>query len=285
MERREIEEMIKKRFEKINITFEGVRLHYNEDDIRLFRVKVKKLGACLRLLDAAKSNQHSLKIPQRILRYYKVSGEIRNLQIQQQFVLRTLNEKQMELPKSYLNLLSERTPHHIETANKMIKGKQPFKKSEGRLLKLLPDHLSSKTKEQFVRSEIKILKKLLGPVFPAGKPLHEIRKLLKSLLYTWPYIEADVGLISPYTLLSNEENIGVFTIALGKFHDINGAITLLHHDCLTLEMDENEKTIVRNMEGLWMKEKEEARQAIYQYLQKINTSCQPAKPMGKWPVM
>lgn len=285
MERREIEEMIKKRFEKINITLESVRLHYNEDDIRLFRVKVKKLGACLRLLDAAKSDPHSLKIPQRILRYYKVSGEIRNLQIQQHFVLRTLNEKQMELPKSYLNLLSDKTLHHISTANKMIKGKQPFKKSEGNLLKLLPDHLNSIAKEQFVRSEIKILKKLLGPVFPAGKPLHELRKLLKSLLYTWPYIEADIGLISPYTLLSNEENIDSFSIVLGKFHDINGAITMLHRDCLTLKMDESEKTVVRNMEGLWIEEKEAARQAIYQYLQKINNSCKPATAAGKWPVM
>lgn len=273
MKHREIEEMIKKRFEKINITFEGVRLHHNEDDIRLFRVKVKKLGACLRLLDTAKSGQHSLKIPQKILRYYKVSGDIRSLQIQQQFVLRTLNEKQMELPKSYLNLLSDKILHHITTANKMIKGNQPFKKSEGNLLKLLPDQLSSKAKEQFVRSEIKILKKLLGLIFPAGKHLHEIRKLLKSLLYTWPYIVADVGLISPYTLLSNQENIDSFSVVLGKFHDINGAITMLHRDCLTLKMDESEKTVVRNMECLWIKEKEEARQVAYQHLQKINTSC------------
>ena len=42
MKQSEIEHIIEKRFEKINAAFDKVRMHLNEDDISLFRVKVKK---------------------------------------------------------------------------------------------------------------------------------------------------------------------------------------------------------------------------------------------------
>ena len=45
MKQSEIEGIIEKRFGKINAAFENVRMHLSEDEIRLFRVKVKKLAA------------------------------------------------------------------------------------------------------------------------------------------------------------------------------------------------------------------------------------------------
>jgi hypothetical protein len=263
----EIEKIIKKRFEKIIIAFETVRLHFNEDDIRLFRVKVKKLQACLRLFQAAKGQQHSLKIPQSILRYYKVLGVIRNLRMQQRYIRQTLDEKKIVLLENYLNQLSGRILQHIAIADKLISGVKSFEKEEAKLLKLLPKRLSAKTKQKLVHSEIKRLEKFLTPVFPADQSLHETRKILKGLLYVWPEIEDDMPLILPYAFLSNMENIDTFTIVLGHFHDVNVAISLLHADFSTIETDESEKIVLRDIENIWNKEREAAHQDIYQYLQ------------------
>jgi hypothetical protein len=83
-----------------------------------------------------------------------------------------------------------------------------------------------------------------------------------------------MDIISPYGILSNEENIDAFSKVLGKFHDIETAISLLHTGVANLEIDENEKLILRKLETAWIEDKEAARLEVYQYLQNINASIQ-----------
>ena len=285
MKQREIEGIFKKRFEKINIAFDSVRLHFIENDIRIFRVKVKKLQACLRLMDAAKGHPHSLQLPQKIVKLYKISGAIRTLQMQQSHVRNTLNEGQIVLPEVYLALMSNKILHHIETATKLISGSRPFEKSEIKLLHLLPHHFSPKTIGKFIASEEGILEKLLSPVFLTDKSFHAIRRLLKNLLYLFPYIETDISALSAYALLSNLENIDSFTKILGSFHDLNTAIACLHTECLNIEINENEKIVLRNIESTWIKERAAVHEKIYDQIHKIIASRRSAKFLAKWPVM
>jgi len=128
MKHREIEDIIKKKFEKIHIGLENVRLHFHEDDIRLFRVKVKKLGAYLRLMDTAKGHHQALKVPQGIVKYYKAAGIVRGLQLQQLYVQKTLDANQMALAETYLKLLSDKILHHISFASPMVKVLIPGKR-------------------------------------------------------------------------------------------------------------------------------------------------------------
>ncbi|EHQ24956.1 CHAD domain-containing protein [Mucilaginibacter paludis] len=276
----EIDNIVKTRFEKINIGLESIRLHFHEDDIRVFRVKVKKLAACIQLINAARGQQHkAIKIPPRLLKYFEVAGIVRNLQLQKLYVETTLDARQAMRAGAYLNLVSNKILHHMVVASQIMKGVQPFKRAEINLLKLLPDHLSSKSAAQFVRSEIKKLEKLLMPVFPSDDSLHEIRKLLKGLLYVWPHIGDKVAQTSPYGLLSGKENIAAFTEVLGKFHDMDTAIGLLHDCCLNRDTEESEKEILRTLERLWIKEKETIRLQVYQQLQQIISSRQPVQPL------
>jgi len=272
MKHKDIVNLIKKRFEKINFAFECVRLHFSENDIRLFRVKVKKLQACLQMLNVGIDHKDTLKVPRRILKYYEVSGVIRSLQIQQLHIHQTLEREERKLPETYLNLISSQLLNQLEMASKFRGGQSAFQKEGEKLLILLPAKISPKSIERFVRSEINTLKKLLSPVFPPDQSIHEMRKLLKGLLYTWLYIQEYMDIVSPYSLLSNRENIDAFSKVLGKFHDIDTAITLLHTGVSSLEIDENEKGILRNLEIKWIGEKEAARLEIYQYFQNINAS-------------
>jgi hypothetical protein len=274
MKHKEIVSLIKKRFEKINFAFECVRLHFSENDIRLFRVKVKKLQAYLRMINAGIDHQDTLKVPRRILKYYEISGTIRSLQIQHLRIHQTSKAEKNDLPQTYLNLISDHLLNQLEKASKFRGGQNAFLKEEEKLLVIIPAKISPKSIEHFVRSEIKALEKLLTPVFPTDQSIHETRKLLKGLLYTLIYIQEYIDMICPYGLLSNEENIDAFSKVLGKFHDIDTAISLLHTGVSSLEIDENEKLMLRKLETTWIKDKEAARLEVYRYLQNINASIQ-----------
>jgi CHAD domain-containing protein len=284
MKQAEIESIIEKRFEKINAAFDNARMHLNEDDIRLFRVKVKKLTACLHLMDAA-DHLHPIKLPQKIAKIYQISGAIRTLQMQQIHVRKTLNGKHIVAPETYLKLISDKILQHIAAFNKHIKGPAPFKKEAEKLLKLLPKHLSRKTIQQFIQSEGNAFEKLFTPVFPADKSFHEARKILKTLLYISPYMEMEISALTPFALLSTYENIDAFTIVLGGFHDLNTAIDCLHSESQKMEIDEGEKIVLRNMETLWIKEREAFRKKIYDEIRQITASGRSAESLVKWPVM
>jgi CHAD domain-containing protein len=285
MKQSEIVGIIEKRFEKIDAAFDNVRMHLNEDDIRLFRVKVKKLEACLHLIDPAKDHPHPIKLPQKIARTYRLSGAIRTLQVQQNQVQKTLKGKQILPPETYLKLISDQLLQHISVFNKHIKGTKPFKKEEEKLLALLPKHLSQETVQQFIQSNADRFEKLFTPVFLPDKSFHEARKLLKTLLYTSPYLQMDISTIFPYPLLSTYEDIDALTIVLGGFHDLETAINCLHKECQKIEIDENEKSVLRNIENLWVKEREAFRKKIYDEIEKITASGRPAETLVKWPVM
>ncbi|MES2267505.1 MAG: CHAD domain-containing protein [Bacteroidota bacterium] len=280
MKHPEIAEITQTKFKKIHTGLASVRLHFHEDDIRLFRVKVKKLGAFLRLLGTAKGHHQALKIPQKIIKYYEVSGMIRSLQLQQLYVQKTLAENQIDPPKIYLKQLSDQILHYISAAGQMTISERSFKRGEGLLLKHLPDQLSTKMADQYVWSEVQKIEQLMAPVFPGDRSLHELRKLLKGLLYVWPFVQNGVGQMSPYSLLSNEENIDAFTIVLGNFHDIDSAIGLLHSGCSTLDPDESETAVLRVMEGLWINAKETTRQDIYQLMEQIIGSGKPYQQLA-----
>lgn len=285
MKQSEIESIFEKRFEKINAAFGNVRMHLNEEDIRLFRVKVKKLSACIHLMDAVKDHTHPIKLPQKIVKTYQLSGAIRTLQMQQNHVQKTLKGEQIPLPETYLKLISDQILQRISVFNKHIKGIDPFKKEEAKLLMLLPKHLNQKKVQQFIQSAGDTIEKLLMPVFPNDKSLHEVRRLLKTILYISPYLQVEISTLSPYALLSIYEDIDAFTIVLGSFHDLDMGINCLHTECQKIEIDENEKEVLRKMETLWIKDKEIIRGKIYVQIQQILASKRRPESLVAWPVM
>lgn len=279
MKHEEIRRIIKKRFEKLDFAFDNVRLHYSEDSIRVFRVKVKKLQACLNLIHSEKGDGQPIALPTKINKLYDAAGAIRSLQIQQQYIHKTLRDKHTVLPETYLNWLTSHITNLIEIAANQSHLKQPFEKAEHQVLKELPDRLTKKTIRKFTRSNLHTLGKLLAPVFPEDESFHAVRKLLKGLLYTWPYLENNVSLISSYSTLSSEQSITSFTVLLGNFHDISSALHLLHANCFNDQFSENEREILRDIEKIWRKDNETAREKINTRLQKIISSKQ-SSPSG-----
>jgi len=280
-----IEAIIQKRFEKINEALDKVRMHANEDDIRLFRVKVKKLNAFLHFINVAKAHGNPIKLPQKIDRIYHICGAIRTLQMQQEQVQKTLTEKHLSSPETYSEHIAKQILQQKEKFNKHIKGPHPFKKEEEKLLKLLPGHVSPKAIEQMIQSQGDNIEKLLIQVFPSDKSFHEARKLFKGLLYISPYLEMEMSAIPPFALSLSYEEIDAFTISLGGFHDLCTSINCLHTSVQAIKIDENEKATLRTIESLWLKEKETYRIKIYDELQKITAYKRTIESPVEWLVM
>jgi hypothetical protein len=272
MKHRKLEGIVEKRFEKINEAFEKALLHFHEDDIRIFRVKVKKLAAVLQLLDAEKAHVHPVKLPPGMIKISRLFGAIRTLLMQQNQVQNTIKEQQNRLPETYLKFISEQILESIKEVSKHINGTEPFKKEEEKLLGLLPIKLSQETMLKFVHTEGDALEKLFAPVFPDDKSLHEARKHLKNLLYVLPYVDMDISAVSPYKLLTSFEDINDFTKLLGNFHDLDTALSYLHLSVHKIEADADEKVTLRQLDRIWTAEKEVFRDQIYQEIQKISAS-------------
>ena len=285
MKHLKIEGILEKRFEKINEAFDKARLHFHEDDIRVFRVKVKKLAACVHLIDNAKVNGHHIELPQKIVKLDQLFGNIRTLQMQQNYVQQTIKEKLIGSPDSYLKYISDQVLQHIKDASKHIKGDEPFKEEEGKLLGLLPKHLSREAILEFVRSEGDKLEKLFTEVFLTDKLFHQVRKHLKDLLYISPYIDLEMKALSPFKFLSSFEDIDAFTKILGDFHDLNTALDCLQSAVQKIEPGEDEKATLRKLEQIWAREKEALRVQIYDELQKITASGRTVEAPVEWVVM
>ncbi len=285
MKHLKIEEIIEKRFEKIDEAFEKARQHFQEDDIRVFRVKMKKLMACLQLMDSAKTHGQSIKLPSGIIKLNQFFGTIRTLQMQQTFIENTAKEKQTGLPEIYLKFVSDQIILLMKDFSKYIKSAQPFKKEEEKLLVLLPKQLSRKAILQFVRTEGDALEKLFAPVFPADKSFHDARKHFKNLLYVSPYINVEMSDLSPYNALTSFEDIDAFTKILGNFHDLDTALDCLHISVHKIEPDEDEKFILRRLEQIWLAERGAFRVQIYDELQKITASGRTKAAPVEWVVM
>jgi len=286
MKQSEIESIIEKRFEKLNTAFDNVRMQLDEENIRSCRVKIKKLAAWLQLFSGANGHSHQIKLPDKIAKAYGLLGAIREIHIQQSHIQKTLKGKQILPPVTYLKLISDSTLQRVSDFNKHIEGLKSFKKDKEKLSMLIPKHLSQKMIEQFVQSEGNKAKKLLTPVFPSEKSFHETRKYLKALLYISPCLtEEGIITLLPYAPFSTYDDIHAFTTLLGAFHDLNTAINRLHKECEEIEIDENEKTVLRHIETLWTREREAFRIKIFDEIEKITVLLHPVESMVNRPAM
>src|SRR5580692_4119732 len=121
--------IIKCRFEKIATSFDEAIAYLDAEDIHAFRAEVKKLRAFLQLAPSGTK----VKMPGRLHLFYRMVGEIRNLQLQQQRI-RDAFLGQNCLPQTYLNLLAIETANAIRVARKFACNRLSIPVEERQLL-------------------------------------------------------------------------------------------------------------------------------------------------------
>ncbi len=241
---------LKSLFEKIQASFDVAIAYLDAEDIHAFRVEVKKLQAFLHLV----SSGAKVKTPGRLHLFYRMVGEIRNLQLQEQRI-RDAFLCQSCLPQTYLNLLAIETAAAIRCARKFATNRLSIPVEERQVLNGLTyptkDNLQGLVQNAFYR-----LQKISDNPYPIDDDaLHSLRKCLKELLYNHPYIEKEALRILPSILYEGKESVTALTDLLGQFQDLRSGLVFLQPIYIDQIFDAGEKKMLERIRALWEKNK------------------------------
>jgi CHAD domain-containing protein len=260
MKHKEIVQIVRKRFRKIGEVFPRVTAHFEGPDIHTFRVEIKKLRAFLRLLAGTKGRAGKLKLPTQLNRFYHLTGYIRNLQLQQTHIRGAFKKNEEKLPQTYLRNLRREEENYIRLAVRLAGNKLSIKKEEKKLISALPGHLNARSRQGLIRLQSARLEKLAGSITPIpDETMHSIRKLIKDLLYTWPYIRREATRMLPVSLLSKKGGLAI-TKALGDLQDDRSSLQLLQASYI--DPIAEERTILEELQRRWAEEKEKKKELI-----------------------
>ena len=264
MERITAIDVIESRFGKINSSLDLVLDNYDAEDIHHFRVETKKLKAFLHMLALGLNDAHSFKLPAEIRRFYKAIGIVRSLQLQHDKFKKIAAETDDHLPSQYMSELDTEEKANIAKAKKLIKSKEPFRKEKEHLISVLMKGGDEIKVNLFLKSAVRSLKRHLISEHLTDETLHAVRKILKDILYTQPFIEVKINTTLP-SIFSDQANLKLVSTLLGDFQDIYTGSKLLQ-EYSTDGLPEPELIFLKNVEKEWKEEKKEIRKRIMDQL-------------------
>ena len=238
MKEDKIQETVKESFKIINKSSAKIVEDFNSDSIHDFRVEFKTLRAFLRLL-SVENNDKSAMHTKKMKTFYGYAGIIRSLQLQQQMVENHCREKQLSLPLSYFSLLQMEAQNWKKELIDLMEGNN-FHDDENSIAKNLPNKLTKTSIKQFVVDKVTDIKLQMTHLHNE-ESLHNIRKLLKDLMYAWPYINALVLLPE---FINNKQSLKTLTTIIGDFNDIRMQLIFLGSAYLDKIKDKKEKNLL-----------------------------------------
>jgi CHAD domain-containing protein len=243
--------IIKIRFEKIQASFDAAIVYLDAEDIHAFRVEVKKLRAFLQLA----SPREKTKLPRHLHHFYRIAGEIRSIQLQEQRIRDTFPHEG-SLPQSYLTLLSIEAADHIRHARKLVATRLSIAADEQRLLHAFPGCLSKNSLREFTRDSICVLQTIADHLEPVGDDtLHSLRKCLKGLLYNQSYIQKEAADILPLALPAGKNTLTACIELLGQYQDLRSGLFLLRPRYIDQVSDAAERRRLQGVCTQWENDK------------------------------
>jgi len=259
--------IVRKRYAKIDKALKRVVPGFAPEDIHQFRLQVKKLRSYLGLVATVKQKGIWLKLPTKLHQFYIAIGAVRNLQLQQQRISPLFNERFSPVLTPYLHFISASMDNAVARAKKLARRKKNFAKERDKLVKQLPSKLRPATSRKFIRHRIDKLKALMQPSSLSDESLHFVRKLLKDILYTWPYTTKKNSGIPEQELMSREEIDSIIKV-LGSFRDKCEGLDLLHVHYKQQQSGSNQRLMWRRLENTWWHERELERVSIHHLFHK-----------------
>ena len=212
---------------------EEIRKHYkrtvksfDKQEVHHFRVEVKKMRALIRLLFYNKLRK-AIKIPERINNLYKCTGNIRNLQLQQERIIH-FTFKSNVWPKSYISFLGSRQQKLRKEAGK-YKNEKPVNSRETKRIRNELKKLENKKIKAYAYHQAQLLQNLLLLEHFEDDDLHQLRKFLKDILYNWKRIKLFIIPLLPF-YFQEKKDINALTVLLGEFQDVCIALKFLEHE-------------------------------------------------------
>lgn len=268
----DIVEVYKTRFKKLLKHYHNLLEDFDPNDIHHFRLEIKKLRAFLHLIYIESGDHHS-KIPKDLKLFYTLTGNIRNLQLHQARIKDLCNDLLLEIPTGYLQSLHDEEKALKRQARQMAKS-MSIKDFENKLAEETPVKLTKKMQNEFIQKNLTRFHELLALSFHTDEALHEVRKIMKDLMYNFKYLEAG-GLVSAFPCLPGLKPMNAITATLGDYHDLCISLSLLNSTYVTEITDANEAHVLKELKIQLQVRKDVMRIEIIELLKRLDQSFLP----------
>src|SRR5574337_559845 len=263
-------------FKKLSKFYNKALVDFEANDIHHFRVEMKKLRAFIRLINFTNSGKQH-KIPKQLKSFYNITGNIRNLQLQELRIVNLSNDLFIQSPTSYLQFLQEEEKSMKKKA-RQIADDISLKDFEKKLIKERPDQLSKESKNVFVQKRKLRLEELLTLPFYYDEGLHEIRKILKDLMYDYKCLENSSVAELP-SGINEVKAMQTLTTALGDFHDLCVASFLVSSVYIDRMENTDEIEIINDLKAQLQLRKENMKTEIIIRLQSLKQQVDKEKSL------
>lgn len=181
MKKKEIEESLHRRFEKINELYGRIISSFATEDIHRYRVEIKKLKAFLHLC-ATGNGEHGksghLKLPRTIKQFYRLIGEIRNLELQLQRVNDFFPDEHCR-PSDYLKQLEQRIEQLRSEVAQLASPSLLLTGDEKVIKRAICQKFNKRTVKVYMQDILKSIRRLKRE--RSDEQLHAMRKVFKDL--------------------------------------------------------------------------------------------------------
>ncbi len=255
MKKNKIKTRISGRLKKIVSLSKKSASGFGQDDIHDFRVSVKKLRAFLRLLNTEWGDPPVLKIPKPLRKFYHRAGDVRNLQVQ----IETIKSLGRGKPiAGYLELLQQELEESKRQMDASLPSSTRLDYEEKKLDHDLPPKLNKKIISDFVLQKKGAILNILNEE-KTDENLHELRKILKDLMYNEKWIEG-IATLDTFPITSD---LKTMTDLLGDHQDLFMHLHYLQPAYLD-KLEEPEKKTLTAIGELLKKRKRILRRRILQ---------------------
>ncbi|MGE5105986.1 MAG: CHAD domain-containing protein [Sphingobacteriales bacterium] len=249
-----LEKLISAHLKAFREYFFLVKIDANPKIVHDLRVEYKKSRSIIRLI---RTGKNKLKIPPLLKDFYAAAGRVRELQLQEQTMKDVVSNP--ELP-AYFNLLQKQLTFAITT----LKEKSTvvdIEKSLHSITKKFPKKISAIQALGFINNKAASLLFIFEKKNKKDADIHEIRKIIKDLMYSFHTLES-INLKYVIPLSASEEKIfHELANELGLFQDKCNALALLRMSMFR-NLPEEEKSSLRLIRSTMMKGKIESRKNV-----------------------
>jgi CHAD domain-containing protein len=263
MKNRDIVDEYKCRIKKVLKQYGDLFDKFSVEDNHNFRVEIKKLRAFLRLVTLASPEQPQ-KIPKSLKKFYNLVGDIRNLQLQDQRIDGLCEILLIRKPDVYLKCIHDEEDSKKKKAQK-LKEDISLDDFEKKLADDVPEKLTVENKNALIENYRSRLTQLLALPCYFDETFHDIRKLLKDLMYNHGFLERAISTLMP-PMLHDLATIEMLTSVLGDFHDLCMAFFFLSPSHLFELRNDNEKAVLDELSMYFNLRKENIKNEILNLL-------------------
>lgn len=258
MKQEQIKQELQRRFKEVCHYYDNMLEDFEVETVHDFRVEIKKLRAFLRLLNAVKISDKTLKIDAGLRDCYHIAGDVRNLQLHRQRIINLCNNFEISVPASYLNLLTTNERLKQQECRKIVRHIS-LREIEKCLIQDINHKLSDKAIGQYMVQKKKELEAFFLLPYLSDDDLHGLRKMLKDLLYSLGYVKAHINLLPAF--FTDKKNIEELANRLGDFYDLCMAVAFLSDDYIEA-IEGEEKDLCRKWRQYFEANKTVLKQSI-----------------------